>query len=99
MEDRWPPTARQLGLLSLIAFLVLAITISISRYSAAAGDDAHRFDRSRPEAGAAENRPPEMEAVRFKRAGVGQRLFFGIAVIDEETDDIRVEVTQKPASA
>src|SRR5205085_1001995 len=47
----------------------------------------------------AENKPPEMDEVRFKRVGVGQRIFFGIAVIDEEEDDVRVEMTQKPASA
>jgi hypothetical protein len=40
-----------------------------------------------------------MGAVRIKRVGVGQRVTFGLSVIDEETDDIRVEMTQKPASA
>jgi hypothetical protein len=40
-----------------------------------------------------------MGEIRFKRVGVGQRIFFGLSVIDEETDDVRVEMTQKPASA
>jgi hypothetical protein len=47
----------------------------------------------------AENLPPEMDEIRFKRVGVGQRIFFGISVIDEEADDLRIEMTQKPASA
>jgi hypothetical protein len=55
---------------------------------------------SRLEAAAAPaNHPPEMGEVRFKEAGVGQRIFFGLAVIDEESDDVRVELVQKPASA
>lgn len=45
------------------------------------------------------NRQPELDEIRFKRVGVGQRIFFGLAVIDEESDDVRVELVQKPASA
>ncbi len=47
----------------------------------------------------AKNRLPELEPIRFERVGVGQRIFFGVAAIDEEGDDIRVEMTHKPASA
>lgn len=46
-----------------------------------------------------ENREPELNSVRFKRVGVGQRITFGLAVIDEESDDVRVELIQKPRSA
>jgi hypothetical protein len=42
---------------------------------------------------------PEMVPVRIKRAGLGQRIHFGLDAIDEESDDIRVELLQKPASA
>ncbi len=45
------------------------------------------------------NRQPELGEIRFKRVGLGQRIFFGLAVIDEESDDVRVEMVQKPASA
>jgi hypothetical protein len=45
------------------------------------------------------NRQPELGEIRFKRVGVGQRIFFGLSVIDEESDDVRVELVQKPASA
>lgn len=48
---------------------------------------------------AAANHAPEMAPIRFKEVGVGQRIFFGLSVIDEESDDVRVELVQKPVSA
>jgi hypothetical protein len=45
------------------------------------------------------NHEPEMAPVRFTRVGVGQRIAFGLSVIDEESDDMRIELTQKPATA
>jgi hypothetical protein len=45
------------------------------------------------------NRQPELGEIRFKSVGLGQRIFFGLSVIDEESDDVRVELVQKPASA
>jgi hypothetical protein len=45
------------------------------------------------------NLEPEFNPVRFKRVGVGQRITFGLSIIDEEADDVRVELIQKPASA
>jgi hypothetical protein len=71
----------------------------ISRFEADAGSAVSEGSLALNETLALENRPPEMDAVRIKRVGVGQRIAFGISVIDEETDDIRVEMTQKPASA
>jgi hypothetical protein len=47
----------------------------------------------------AENKIPEMVPVRIKRVGLGQRIHFGLGAIDEESDDVRVELIQKPASA
>ena len=57
------------------------------------------FFRTRAPLAAGPNHAPEMGAVRFKEVGVGQRIFFGLSVIDEESDDVRVELVQKPASA
>ncbi len=91
------PNARSLKLFSLILFCALASMMFISRFKADAGST--QPVRSFAPGETSENRPPEMDAIRIKRVGVGQRIFFGISVIDEETDDVRVEMTQKPASA
>jgi hypothetical protein len=45
------------------------------------------------------NNPPELEPVGFDRVGVGQRVHFGIAAIDPESDQVRVELAAMPASA
>lgn len=45
------------------------------------------------------NQAPEIGPIAYTRVGVGQRIAFGIEVIDEESDDIRVELIRKPASA
>jgi hypothetical protein len=93
------PNARFLKLVCLILFCALASPMFLSRLKASAGNSAPTRTFSSSETLPAENKPPEMDEVRFKRVGVGQRIFFGISVIDEEEDDIRVEMTQKPASA
>lgn len=46
-----------------------------------------------------DNKAPELAPVLFKRVGLGQRITFGLGAIDEESDDVRIELTQKPASA
>lgn len=56
-------------------------------------------DAQAPSRPASANHQPEMDPVRFREVGVGQRIFFGLSVIDEESDDVRVELVQKPASA
>lgn len=91
--------ARPLKLVCLLVCCALAGVTFASRFKADAGSPAPAPNTGQSKTASAENRPPEMEAVRFKSVGVGQRIFFGISVIDEETDDIRVEMTQKPASA
>lgn len=99
MKVRSTPNVRSLKLLCLLLFCALASVMFISRFEADAGSAVSEGSLALNETLALENRPPEMDAVRIKRVGVGQRIAFGISVIDEETDDIRVEMTQKPASA
>ncbi|HJU53806.1 MAG TPA: hypothetical protein VJ715_04510 [Pyrinomonadaceae bacterium] len=95
MTDRRTPDARSLRLICLLLFLAAAGATLVPRFKADAG---YARGLTNP-AVAVENRPPEMDAVRVKRVGMGQRVTFGLAVIDEETDDLRVELTQRPASA
>ncbi|MGA9993947.1 MAG: hypothetical protein WBP93_00970, partial [Pyrinomonadaceae bacterium] len=45
------------------------------------------------------NQPPELAPVRYKRVHLDQRVVFGLDVIDEESDDVRVELIEKPKSA
>lgn len=94
MKDPRAPRLRSLKLVCLLLFFVLASVLFVSHFSIGAESAPARTTLP-----AAENRAPEMDAVRIKRVGIGQRITFGISVIDEETDDIRVEMTQKPASA
>jgi hypothetical protein len=98
MKVRRTHNARSRKLFSLVLFCALASMMFASRFRTEAVGD-HSLAATLSSTSPAENRAPEMEPVRFKRVGVGQRIFFGISVIDEETDDIRVELTQKPASA
>jgi hypothetical protein len=46
-----------------------------------------------------ENRLPEIQDLRHKQIGIGQRLTFGLEVIDEEGDNVRIELAEKPKSA
>ncbi|HEV7376584.1 MAG TPA: hypothetical protein VGN95_17860 [Pyrinomonadaceae bacterium] len=88
-----------LKLFSLVLFCALASTMFVLRFKADAGSVLPFSNLAPFEALVTENQPPEMGEIQFKRVGVGQRIFFGLSVIDEETDDVRVEMTQKPASA
>src|SRR5947209_2926313 len=97
MKVRRTLYVRSLKLFCVAFFFALAGVMFLSRFKADAGSNAKNL--AAIENLPAENKPPEMDEVRFKRAGLGQRIFFGIAVIDEEEDDVRVEMTQKPASA
>jgi hypothetical protein len=83
----------------LLLFCAVASAMFISRFKAAAVGEVPARNLAVDEKFVVENHPPEMDAVHLKRVGVGQRITFGLSVIDEETDDIRVEMTQKPASA
>lgn len=82
-------------------FCALASTFLLSRLTTASTGNAGR--ETPPEINAAtappENHPPELSPVLFKRVGIGQRIVFGLGAIDEESDDVRIELIQKPASA
>jgi hypothetical protein len=91
MKDRRTPDARSLKLICLLLFVALASASLLPR-SGAGAQGALSFMP------AAENRPPELGEVQVKRVGVGQRVTFGLSVIDEEADDLRVELTDRPAS-
>jgi hypothetical protein len=87
---------RRLKIAALLVFCWFASTMMLpSRQSANATANNNAPSLMPP----AENREPEFNPVRFKRVGVGQRITFGLSVIDEESDDVRVELVQKPASA
>jgi hypothetical protein len=55
----------------------------------------------RPGGGGSEppNHAPELKLPPYTQVGLGQTIGFGIEVIDEESDAIRVELEEKPASA
>jgi hypothetical protein len=99
IDPRAAQRLRSLKIVCLALFFALAVVMFLSRFHVAAESAAPVPSLPGKNAPLAENRPPEMDAVRIKRVGVGQRITFGISVIDEETDDIRVEMTQKPATA
>ena len=99
MKARRAPNARSLKLFCLLLCCVLASVMFVSRFKADAGSTAPTRSLASSETVPTENHPPEMAEVRYKRVGVGQRIFFGLSVIDEEADDVRVEMTRKPASS
>lgn len=97
-----PSIALTLKLVSLLLFCALASAFLVSRLVTASAGSAlaepARASGVEPAAPPA-NRPPELSPVLFKRVGLGQRITFGLGAIDEESDDVRIEVVQKPASA
>lgn len=80
--------ASSLKLVCLLLFLVLAVASFVPRLRATTEAKA-----------VAENKMPEFAPVRIKHVGLGQRVHFGLTAIDEESDEVRVELLQKPASA
>jgi hypothetical protein len=104
MKDRRIPRSSRasavhtLKLVCLLLFCVLSIVLLVSRQARTAlavQNMGFPLGANAPNG----NHQPELDEIRFKRVGVGQRIFFGLAVIDEESDDVRVELAQKPASA
>lgn len=77
-----------LGLFAAGAFTLL--------WQRGAVSDARRAGGNTP---AAENKLPEMAPIPTTKIGLGQRLTFGLGAIDEENDDIRIDLVQKPKSA
>lgn len=45
-----------------------------------------------------ENQLPEIADLRHDEIGLGQRFTFGLEVIDEESDNVRIELVEKPKS-
>ena len=70
---------------------VIALTLSWNSKPASAedffGDETH------------ENQLPEIADLHHDKIGLGQRLTFGLEVIDEEGDFIKIELAEKPSSA
>lgn len=95
-------TSHRLKLICLALACVLAATLLFPRpfqATTASRSEEQASTFSFGTGAAPLNQQPEMAPVRFTRVGVGQRISFGLSVIDEESDDVRVELTQKPASA
>jgi hypothetical protein len=100
MKVRRTPNARSVKLCALLLFCALASQIFVAHFKADAGYTApQRNVASSATTSPTENHPPELAEIRYKRIGVGQRIFFGLSVIDEEADDVRVDLTEKPVSA
>jgi hypothetical protein len=45
------------------------------------------------------NRPPDFELPHYRKVGVGQRITFGLEMIDQDQDEVKVELIGKPESA
>jgi hypothetical protein len=45
------------------------------------------------------NLPPDFELPPYQKVGVGQEIGFGLHVFDNESDTVRVDLIEKPASA
>jgi hypothetical protein len=85
---------------SLFFFVGLACVISLPRLfvSNAKFENAETIIASNSSE-TPENRLPEIADQRHNEIGLGQRLTFGIEVIDEESDNVRIELVDKPKSA
>lgn len=104
MKERRNPSVRssvkgRLKLAFLLLFCALFVVLLITRRERTAAAAQNMGAPASGNAAQNVNRQPELGEIRFKNVGVGQRIFFGLSVIDEESDDVRVELVQKPASA
>jgi hypothetical protein len=89
--------ADKLKLVSLLLFCILASAALLSHSTASAVSLSDKLPSAADSKQA--NHPPELAPVLFKSVGLGQRIVFGLGAIDEESDDVRIELVQKPASA
>ncbi|MDX6695568.1 MAG: hypothetical protein QOF02_3171 [Blastocatellia bacterium] len=94
-----PAIAPVLKFVSILLFCALASATFISRLTTVSAVNATGHNAASSASAPPANHPPELAPVLFKRAGLGQRIVFGLGAIDEDSDDLRIEVTQKPASA
>lgn len=93
--------ALALKLFCLALFIIFASTLFINKPQAekfAVETTSNTLEESISEP-PAPNQPPELAPIRYKRVGIDQRVVFGLDVIDEESDDVRVELIEKPKSA
>src|SRR5256885_9020500 len=91
--------AHSLKLVCFVIFCAFACAILIARFKSQSASAQRRRAPVVSARLAPANLPPEIAPIRFTRVGVGQRITFGISLIDPESDDLRVELVQKPASA
>lgn len=89
---------RRLRWLVLILFAAFAVVAVTQRGTVSTAKLPPAEPPAGPAAKGVENKLPELAPVPPK-VGVGQRLTFGIGAIDEEGDDIRLELVQRPVSA
>ncbi|CAN5853212.1 hypothetical protein BH20ACI4_BH20ACI4_15840 [soil metagenome] len=85
--------------LQTVAFLIflgfLALLFALRLFVTNAEKDSLPVADTKP----TENHLPEIADLHYKEIGVGQRLFFGVEVIDEEGDNVRIELAEKPKTA
>lgn len=89
---------RNLKILTLVLFIGLVGIILLPRLfttNAEKSSGEEFLFNSSPET----NQLPEILDLKHKEIGLGQRLTFGLEVIDEESDNVRVELVKKPQSA
>ncbi len=91
---------RTLQLISISIFVGLVCVFSLSRIFVTnakleMGESIISSNRS----DSAKNRLPEIADLRHYEIGLGQRMTFGLEVIDEESDNVRIELIEKPKSA
>lgn len=87
---------KKLQIAVFVLFAGLAVFSSLPRlFNAQAETDFTQSD----EAGETGNQLPEIADLHHNEIGLGQRFTFGLEVIDEESDNIRIELIEKPKSA
>lgn len=93
---------RKIQFAALLIFTIFAgAAFFLEPFSTRAETDrqsAENFAGTENSAGA-ENLLPEIQEPLHDKIGLGQRLFFGIEVIDEEGDFVKIELIEKPKSA
>ncbi len=83
--------------LKLITLLIFIGFLAILFVQEAFLTNAENRSTGKPEK--TENQLPEIADLHYTKIGLGQRLFFGLEVIDEEGDLIKVELAEKPKTA
>ena len=85
---------RKLQIAVFVFFAGLAVITLLPRlFTAQAEIDSNNEPETK------ENLPPEIADLHHYKIGLGQRYFFGVEVIDEENDNVRIELVEKPKSA